>query len=233
MSYYEIFFGIGVVSMLVGAAFTFYGWRLHRLLIAVDGFVVGGVVGFVLGSTTLDYGYYDSLSVYFVIGGIIGAGFFLMLEKIAVGCSIGSIGAAIMGEATKTQYLEGYWWGIPQYTTEYNNIAIIIGFIIFAYVGWKFYKYAYIFLTSASGSLLIAAGGVLSGFWNVDSAWLIALVLFLVGIFIQYQNEQTVTSNRRENNNKKRSHKRREIEISKPELKIKPDLIIEDEENEK
>ena len=205
MSYYEIFFGIGIASMLVGAAFTFYGWKLHRLLIAVDGFVVGGVVGTLLGSATLDYGYYDSISVYFIIGGIIGAGIFLMLEKIAVGCSIGSIGAVIVGEATKTQYLEGYWWGIPQYTTQYNNIAIIIGFIVFAYVGWKFYKYAYIFLTSASGSFLIAAGGVLSGFWNVYNAWLITLGIFIVGIFVQYRNEQSVTTNRRDINNEERA----------------------------
>jgi len=188
-------------------------------------------LGLVLGSATLDYGSYDTLSVYFIIGGIIGAGIFLMLEKIAIGCSIGSVGAVIMGEATKTQYLEGYWWGIPQYTTEYNNVAVVIGFLIFAYLGWKFYKYAYIFLSSASGSLLIAAGGVLSGFWNVYNAWLITLVFFIIGIFIQYRNEQNVTSTRRDIYNEARSLKKRETEISKPKLEIKPDLLIEDEES--
>ena len=159
---------IGLLFIVAGAIFSFYGWKFRSLLVAVTGFIVGGGIGTLI-DTMFNTSYFGYGSIVLAIfSAFLGVVVFLTLEKIAVGVSIGSIGALLLWTATGSQ------------------VAGIIGFIIAAYLGWKFYKFSNIFIFLTAGAILCSGGGLIAGFWSFEFSWVIALCIIIMGLIIQY-----------------------------------------------
>jgi len=178
---------IGIIVLLIGLGIACFGWKIHRALIAIMGFLIGGALGFLLlGAALRDLG--GALLAFFIVG-VFSAWFFSTYEKIAVGLGAGFIGADIVADLTAKHTYSSSFFGIPVYDTQYNYPVIIIAFLISAYLGWQFYKLGYIIITSGIGASLISIGGAFIGFWGLANTTIPLLGAFLLGIIVQYIQE--------------------------------------------
>jgi len=128
--------------VLASGIIYYYRERLALACIissALFGLIWGSYVSW-LHAPTSHFG--ESSIIYgLLIFGIVGAALFLIMEKIAVGLITGSIGAIMALLITTKIDIKGYAWIIPKIEFEFNYIAIVIGFIIIAVIGWKLYKF--------------------------------------------------------------------------------------------
>lgn len=157
---------IRVIMVIVGALYLFLGMWFHFLFIQINGFIVGGILGALLGP--LLYEEYELLmSIVGFIGlGLIGAAIALFLDLLGVFIS-GTILGAIGGGA-------GYYIA---FNSDPSAGIFIFSGIIGGFVLLALYRSWLIGLTSLIGSVFMGIG------FNVHPGWW--LLFFLIGIGFQ------------------------------------------------
>jgi len=137
---------IPMVSLVVGLAFCFFGYRIFRVLLVLVGFVVGGLLGLAVGGGA--EGQAGGI-VGFLVGGVVGAALFFALYYVGVFL----YGAGIACLLVLVGSIVG---GIPP-----HPIFLIVGGIVGGILALIFHRIVIILLTSGSG----AWSAVLAGFY--------------------------------------------------------------------
>jgi hypothetical protein len=180
---------VGAVIIVIGFAVATIGWKIHRAMIALSGFVIGALsCNLIIASLSLidDLTWIWGLSI---TAGILSAILFIIYEKKSIGVTSGIIGAAIISDLTSTHILVGWDYGYPILETRLNYIPILLAFLISTYAGLRFYKIGYIILSTGIGAILVAWGGIVSGIWVVSRVGFPILLSLLLGIIIQLAQE--------------------------------------------
>jgi hypothetical protein len=181
----------GGVVILIGFTIATLGWKIHSVMMALSGFVVGVIIG---NRIVVDSGFFTDIVLIgslSILSGLIAAIIFNVYEKTAIGVTSGLIGAAISSDLTSTRTLVGWEYGFPMLVIKYNYIPIIVVFLISSYIGLRFYRLGYIILSTGIGAILIATGGTVARLWSIDRiGWPMLLSLFL-GTIIQLAQEGT------------------------------------------
>ena len=157
---------IRVIMVIVGALYLFLGMWFHFLFIQINGFIVGGILGALLGPLLFEE-YELLMSIVGFIGlGLIGAAIALFLDLLGVFIS-GTIIGAIGGGA-------GYYIA---FNSDPSAGIFIFSGIIGGFVLLALYRSWIIGLTSLIGSVFVGIG------FNVHPGWW--LLFFLIGIGFQ------------------------------------------------
>lgn len=154
---------------LAGLALLLAGLWLAELIIALPGFVIGGILGASLG-TSVNHGQFGILSILFAIAaGAIGAWLALALFSLGIFISGFAIGFVLGGSIGSSVFHN---------KDAMTTIGVIIGIFagILAVALWKFLE---IVVSSGVGAVLI---GVSLGFTNKP---VLLIVIWLFGIAVQ------------------------------------------------
>jgi hypothetical protein len=179
----------GAIIILLGFAIATIGWKIHRAMIALSGFVIGAIAcNLIIASLAFfsDIAWIWGLSI---LSGILTAILFIVYEKTSIGVTCGIIGAAIISDLTSTRTLVGWEYGYPMLETRLNYIPVSIAFLISTYAGLRFYKIGYIILSSGIGAILVAWGGTVAGLWAIDRVGFSLLLSLFLGTIIQLAQE--------------------------------------------
>lgn len=148
----RVFWGLFGLSLLVA------GFKIYEFMVMLSGIVIGGGIGYGLGSDT------NIILALFglVMGAIIGGSLVLALHNLAI-FLVGAIyGALLVGAAF-----------------NFDLLAMIIGGILAGVLVLSLLHLAIVVLTAGVGAILFG------GLWIGASANVIT-ILWLVGIFVQF-----------------------------------------------
>jgi hypothetical protein len=186
---YSPYFLTGVIIILIGFIIATIGWKIHGVMIALSGFVIGVIIG---NRIVVASGFFSDI---FLIGGlsilsgIFAAIVFNVYEKAAIGVTSGLIGAAISSDLTSTRTIIDWNYGFPIIETKLNYLPIFIAFIISVYIGSRFYKLGYIILSTGIGAILVATGGTVARLWTFDRVGFPLLLSIFIGAIVQLAQE--------------------------------------------
>ena len=161
---------IGVVSLILGIANTFFGYKIFKILLAIIGFIIGASVGLIIfvaaGNNSTGS---DIVIAYMVIGGFIGSAVSELFYTIGVFITVSAMGAIIVFIMTQD--------------SQNSLIAGVICGIVSIFIQ----KYIIIISTAISGGMLISTGiWFMSLSHGTNSNPLgIGWVLGVIGIFFQ------------------------------------------------
>lgn len=155
----------------LGVALAYRGWLIHERLVMLQGFIAGAIVGAGVGISAQVWGVL--LIVMILIGGVVGAGVALAIERLLVICG-GFIVGALIGAG-----ISGLVFG------EFDTPLLVITGIPGAIFTWQLYRYGIILYTSAFGALFVSLGLTTN-----PLSPLFALVL-LSGLFVQWRMFET------------------------------------------
>lgn len=164
---------------IIGIAIAGFGWKIHRGFVAFSGFIIGGLVGGIGG--LIFYGGTGAI-LGFIFLGVVTAFLFSAFEKLAIGLVWGSLGAVFVAVFTTTR---NYLYSGS--TSQFNYIAILLGFFVASYLGWQFYKFGYIVITAFIGAFIVSA---FAGSMMIPAL----IVVFILGIIVQYSQEGSHSS---------------------------------------
>ncbi len=179
----------GAIVILLGFTIATIGWKIHRSMIALSGFVIG-----VISCDLIIYSFNLFSDVVFlwglsILAGVLVGALFIIYEKISIGLTSGFIGAAIVSDLTSTRTLVGWNFGYPILETRLNYLPILIAFTLSTYAGLRFYRIGYIILSTGIGALLVAWGGTITGFWAVDRVGFPIILSLFIGAIMQLSQE--------------------------------------------
>jgi hypothetical protein len=180
---------VGVIIILLGFTIASVGWKIHRAMIALSGFVIGAIAcNLIIASFALlsDIAWIWSFSI---LTGFLTAILFIIYEKTSIGITSGLIGAAIISDLTSTRILIGWDYGYPILETRLNYLPISIAFLISTYAGLRFYKIGYIILSTGIGAIIVAWGGTVAGLWAINRVGFPLLLSLFLGAIIQLAQE--------------------------------------------
>jgi len=181
----------GVIIIVIGFSIETIGWRIHRAMIGISGFVTGGVIANFLATNLLNLSDLTWMLALLSILSVATAIAFLVYEKISVGITSGLVGAMIVSGFTSTRTLIGWRMNFPLIEPHYNYPVVSIAFLISTYIGWRYFKLGYIILSTGIGSILVASGGILAGLWNYDNLGIFVLLSLMIGAIVQLSQEGT------------------------------------------
>lgn len=179
----------GAIIILIGFTIATVGWKIHRAMMALSGFVIGAIAcNLIIASLAFfsDITWIWGLSI---LSGILTAIIFIVYEKTSIGVTSGLIGAAIISDLTSTRTLVGWDYGYPILETRLNYLPISIAFLISTYAGLRFYKIGYIILSTGIGAILVAWGGTVAGLWAIERVGFPILLSLFLGTIIQLAQE--------------------------------------------
>lgn len=160
-------------KIIAGGLLLVLGRKLFWLYVALLGFAAGTAVAARIFSTRQEL----LVLVIGLVFGILGALVALFLQNVAIGLAGFLAGAYILSNLADNFGLDGMFWGL---------IATIVGGIIGAILMAMIFDWALIILTSLAGALMIVEGLQLAH----GTGWLLTVVLFAVGLAIQFAIEQ-------------------------------------------
>lgn len=198
---YNASFLAGASIIIIGFSIATKGWQIHRVMIALSGFVIGALSCNLAIITLTSFNNITGIWGLSLSSGILVSILFMIYEKTSIAVTSGLIGATIISDLTSTRSLVGWDYGYPVLETRLNYLPIIIVFLISTYAGLRFYKIGYIILSTGIGSILIAWGGIVAGLWAIDRVGFPILLSLFLGAIFQLAQEGTkreVTARKRE-----------------------------------
>lgn len=157
-----------IIRALIGLALLSYGRKLFWLFVGGMGFILGvSLAGWYFGDQSEGV-----ILLVGIIGGIIGAGLAIFLQKMAIG-----IAGFIAGGYGLLAIIELFNVSVGQF----QFILYIIGGIIGAALVANLFEWAMILLSSLSGAVLLTQGLRLEGQLEI---W-VSILAFVAGAFIQ------------------------------------------------
>lgn len=176
---YEMLFIVFVPMFLVGSLNCFFGYKLHKAINCILGFVYGAVLGIVL-AVLADWG--DAAIFIALIMGVVGA--FLANIFYIIGVFISSFFTGfIIGVLTMI---------LSKSYTSMIGVGVVCG-LLFGLIACFAIKHMVIIVTAFMGSIQMSLILILL-FRNVWIGVMAAIVLFALGILTQY----TLTKKKRE-----------------------------------
>ncbi len=169
---------VSLITLLVGLALCFCGFRLKKVGIAIIWFVVGYSLSKLLISNFVsDYLAINGISV--AIGIILGV----------VGYSLEKLGIYIAVGLLTFKFL----YNILSYTELVNIVLSVLGGIMVASIAIKFIKPITIIVTAFGGSSILIEGlkGMLHGPSN-KTFLLIEVVFIIFGILYQFKSNKGI-----------------------------------------
>jgi hypothetical protein len=186
---------IGLVIISIGLVLAFYGWKIHKLLIQIIGFFIGGILGAIALASLVSSGEMGIIG--FFGSGILCAYLSTRIEKAYIALLAGFTGASIVSQLTRviqvtqTPWVPQYGLYMPTVQTQYNIPAIILTFIVCMVLGWLFYKVGWMVLTAAWGAVMTAVGVWTMG--SMEGMLPTGLVVFVIGTLYQMYHEKGLT----------------------------------------
>lgn len=168
----DILIVVSLVGFLIAIIQCFFGFKLMKFWIAVQGFLIGGLIGFFLGAF-ITHGKFASL-IFALLGAIGGAIIAYFLYK--VGVFLKAFGLTFIIIAAIMVLLGIFSLAIP--------LGILIG-IAAGIISVIFIQPIFILTTSISGGM--SAGSFMATILNTNSAVgiLLGIILAGLGIFVQ------------------------------------------------
>jgi hypothetical protein len=190
----EFLFGIALI--FVGFAVETLGWRLHQQIVGISGFIVGLVIGDFIGSQVLSLDFFVWKLAILVVSSVAFSILFFVYMRISIAVTSGIVGALIVSGFTSSRTLVEWSLDYSIFQTNFNFPALIIAFAVSTYVGYRFYKLGYIILSTGLGSILVAYGGIISGFWTYSYLGIFLLLSLLLGVIVQLSHEGIIRGRR-------------------------------------
>ncbi len=183
---------LGFLLLFFGFSIILVGWKIHRQMIGLAGFITGALIGNFIYVEILRQDFFVFQLVLVPLVGVAFLIIFLVYERWALSITGGVVGALVISGFTSTRVLIDWDAETPIFAPHYNYVALFAAFLVFFYLSHKFFKLGYIFLSTFIGSIFIAYGGVGIGFWSYDNLGLFLLLSILTGIIIQLHSEGEV-----------------------------------------
>jgi len=180
---------VGILVIFIGFIIATLGWKIHSVMIAISGFVIGVIASNLIVTSLAFFSDIAWIWGISILSGIFTAIIFIVYKKTSIGVTSGLIGAAIISDLTSTRTLVGWDYGYPILETRLNYLPISIAFLISTYAGLRFYKLGYVILSAGIGAILVAWGGTLSGLWAIDRIGFPLLLSLFLGAVIQLAQE--------------------------------------------
>jgi hypothetical protein len=159
MDFTDVFQDLRIVFIIVGIALMVAGFLLHQLAIAIPGFIIGGIIGLLIGS--LDN--FDQPMLIGLLGGIAGAVIAIFFENLII-FILGAVAAIILLYFIKD---------------DPSTFLIIVAGLIGGITALTVWKFCVVVITSIIGSFLFCGGTD-----TLDSS--LPILLTLIGIAVQY-----------------------------------------------
>jgi hypothetical protein len=171
-----------ILMIGAGVLFLLYGRSLFRGLVMINAMIFGAWLGWRLGGST-QYPYIITIGLAMVLGILAWPMF-----KLAVAGSSGMMGAMMVWQVVN----------LHERLVHYGPVFLVIGFIVFAILGWVLFRAMIIVVTAVQGAGMILLSLVFllqrAGFFR-ESSWiqvdrpgavhLAVLILAAVGILYQ------------------------------------------------
>ena len=180
---------MGILIIITGLTIEILGWRLHQQLIEFSGLIVGLVIGDFVSSQILRLNFFFLYISILIISGIAFTVIFFVYQRISISIVSGLVGALIVSGFTSSRTLSEWVLNYPIFQTNFNLPVLIISFMVSSFIGYRFSKLGYIWLSSGIGSILLAYGGYVSNFWAYSNLGLFLLLSLLVGVIAQLSRE--------------------------------------------
>jgi hypothetical protein len=178
-------FFLGVAIILVGFAVETMGWKIHQQIVGLSGFIVGLVVGDFIGSQILHLDFIVWSVALQVVSSFIFTVLFFVYMRISIGITSGIVGALIVSGFTSSSTLTEWSLNYTVFQTNFNYPALILAFSVSGYAGYRFYRLGYIILSAGIGSILVAYGGLIAGFWTYSYLGIFLLLSLMLGMIVQ------------------------------------------------
>ncbi len=189
---HDFYVPVSVVTVLLGVANCFFGYKIFRFFLGLVGFVLGAAAGVWLGGQLGDGGEMWMLGGG-LVGGILGAGLLVILYFLGVflfGAAVGAMLVGVIGGALEI---------------EMPLAAVIVGAVVLGIVAVALQKVVIILGTALSGSWTAVVGvyAILDGQQlSLDHFWrslpreepvvpiAVWLGLALIGAIVQFRTNR-------------------------------------------
>ena len=156
---------LSVVAMLAGFLLLVAGWKIYRFVVVLPGFLIGAVLGAWLGQRLTEN--ISFIIIGLALGGLIGIWLSQVVHNFVL-FVIGAVGGV---------YILNNLWSLLLESSPSILIVIISG-IIGGIVLLTLYKHWMVFLSSTIGAVMLG--------WGIQAGVGLVIVLFLVGVVVQY-----------------------------------------------
>jgi hypothetical protein len=190
----ELFFGAAII--IIGLALETMGWKIHRQIIGLSGLIVGLVVGDFIGTQLLGLNFILWRVIILAFSSLLFIVLFFVYMRISIGITSGIMGSLIISGFTSSRTLAEWNLNYAIFQTNYNYPSLILAFAISSYAGYRFYKLGYLILSTGIGSIIVAYGGIISGFWTYDNLGIFLLLSLLLGVILQLSQEGVIRERR-------------------------------------
>jgi hypothetical protein len=154
-----------IAAILGGVTLMLGGWKIYRYIVALPGFLVGGIAG---AQLVHNFSQVNTLVIIgLLVGGVVGAWLALTLHDIAV-FVLGAIGG---------NYIASIIWNLLS-PGEMPLYVELIGAILGGLALSAMAKYWMMLLSAVAGATMVA--------WGVYGGILVIIVLFVFGLGVQY-----------------------------------------------
>jgi hypothetical protein len=190
-----VFFS-GAALILTGIAIELIGWKIHQQIVVVSGFIVGLVVGDFIGVQMLNLDFLLWRLFILAVSSIAFTVLFFVYIRASIGVTSGIVGALIISGFTSSQTITEWSLNYALFETNFNYPALILSFVASALAGYRFYKLGYIILSAGIGSILVAYGGIVIGFWTYSYLGIFLLLSLMLGVIVQLSEEGVIREQR-------------------------------------
>ncbi len=158
------------LSILVGLLLAFFGRRLFWIFVATVGFYAGVRLAPILITAHPQWVILGSG----LFMGILGAILAILFQRVAVAIAGAAAGGALAGRLVmELGWPDPFFW-----------VAVIVGAIIAAALATVLFDWAIIWITAATGAMLVCDAVVLAP----SLEWAIGLTIFILGFLNQARN---------------------------------------------